>query len=91
MQEGVLGNGTYKVYIEKFGEGDFGLISSATVNDVTQKIKVYGRYPDEKEAFMRGVFSNGDLIGHGNGTVENGTHSKRQDLQLQRPFKTNRV
>ena len=77
MQEGTLGSGTYKVYIEKFGGGDFGLVAEATVGDVVQKVKVYGRYPDEKEAFMRGVFSNGDLIGHGNGTVENGTHSNQ--------------
>jgi len=77
LQSGNIGGGTYSVNISSVGGGISMIAAQGTVNDVTRTVKVYVRAPTSGLAFMRGIFANGDLIGHGNGYVDNGTHSNQ--------------
>lgn len=74
---GTMGEGTYNVTLQDVGGGVKAIIAQGSVDNVSQTVKVYLRYPDFAFALQRGIFANGDLIGHGNGTVKNGTHSNQ--------------
>lgn len=76
MTAGTLGDGTYTVQLQNVA-GGAAAVSQGTVDGITQQVKVYMRFPDYQAALMKGIFANGDIIGHGNGYVENGTHSNQ--------------
>jgi hypothetical protein len=77
MQSGTMGDGTYNVAVSNVGGGVYAVTAQGTVNSLTRTVKVYVRLPTAGLAFTRGIFANGDLIGHGGGYVANGTHSNQ--------------
>ena len=76
MITGSMGEGTYSVSIQPIS-GGVAAEATGTVDNVTETVRVYLRAPNYGAALAVGIFANGDIIGHGNGYVENGTHSNQ--------------
>mgnify|MGYP000037574939 CR=1 FL=1 len=85
LTSGQIGDGTYDVSLEKLSDGTLLITSQATVEDHSETIRVFFRRPTSDKAFEKSVFSNGDFVGSGGGSVnsniEHGTHSN-QDTEL---------
>ncbi|MCF7855214.1 MAG: hypothetical protein K9N51_10495 [Candidatus Pacebacteria bacterium] len=76
MITGSMGEGTYSVSIQPIS-GGVSAEAIGTVDDITETVRVYLRAPNYGAALAVGIFANGDIIGHGNGYVESGTHSNQ--------------
>ena len=82
MLSGTILEGTYQAEVRQIAGNVFGVVSTGTVKETSETVKVYLDVPSVFFALEKGVFANGDIDASGNGTLDNGSHSNQSTIYM---------
>lgn len=75
-------DGSYRAEVKQIAGNVFGVVSTGTVRETSETVKVYLDVPSAFFALKKGVFANGDIDASGNGALDNGSHSNQSSIYM---------